>query len=62
MKKKLVFKKWVEVLLGIIVIGLVMIIASECDNILIFITTHIIAVLLLLLISRFFKYCRGYDE
>ena len=55
MKKKLVFKKWVEVLLGIIVIGLVMIIASDCDNILIFVITHTVAVLLLVLLSRFFK-------
>lgn len=43
MKKKLVLKKWVEMLLLGILFIMFLIIASECDNTFIFAISHIIA-------------------
>jgi hypothetical protein len=61
-KKRLVMKGWVEKVLGVIAIALVMIIASECDNEMIFILSHIGAGIMLVLISIIFtKYGRDCD-
>lgn len=62
MKKKLVFRGWVEKVLGVIIILLVMIIASECNNGFVFTLTHIGAGVMLVLISFLFsKYGRDCD-
>ncbi len=50
MKKKLVLRKWVEVVLGIIGWICVLICGSECDDMKLFIISHIGAGLILLLI------------
>lgn len=62
MKKKLVLKSWVEKLLGVIVILAIMVGASECDNLKLFVISHIVAVVIILLIAMIFlKYGRDYD-
>lgn len=52
MKKKLVLKSWVENLLGIVIILSIMVVASECNNGLIFAISHIGAVIIILLVAR----------
>ena len=62
MKKKIIFRGWVEKVLGIIVILAIMIIASECNNNLVFVLSHIGAGLVLIVISfLFLKYGRNCD-
>ena len=51
MKKKLVLRGWVEKVLGVIVILAVMVVASECDNPLVFATSHIVAGIIILLVA-----------
>lgn len=48
--KKLVLKKWVEVVLGIIWIGLIMFIASECIEPVMYLF-HLLAIILFVLVS-----------
>ena len=48
--KKLVLKKWVEVVLGIIWIGLVMFIASECIAPVMYLF-HLVAIILFVFVS-----------
>lgn len=48
--KKLVLKKWVEVVLGLIWIGLVMFIASECVQPVMYLF-HLVAIILFVLVS-----------
>lgn len=50
MKKKLVLRKWVEVVLGIIGWMMFLIVCSECDDMKLFVISHIGAGLILLLI------------
>ena len=52
MKKKLVLKSWVENLLGIVIILSIMVVASECNNGLIFAISHIGAVIIILLVAK----------
>lgn len=54
MKKKLVLRGWVEKLLGVIVILSIMIVASECNNPLVFAISHIVAGVVILLIAMLF--------
>lgn len=62
MKKKLVFRGWVEKVLGVIVILAIMIVASECNNPLAFVISHIVAGAVILLIATLFlKYGRDCD-
>lgn len=62
MKKKLVLRGWVEKLLGVIVILAIMIVASECDNGLMFAISHIVAGVIILLIAMvYLKYGRDCD-
>ena len=62
MKKKLVLRGWVEKLLGVIVILAIMIVASECDNQLLFAVSHIVAGVIILLIAMILlKYGRDSD-
>ena len=42
--KKYRFKKWVNYLLGIIAFLSLMVMGSDCDNLIVFIYTHLIAV------------------
>lgn len=51
MKKRIVLKKWVEVVLGIIGLICIIICMSECDNTLTFFISHIISCGIILLIS-----------
>ena len=51
MKKRLVLKKWVEIVLAIIATIMFMIMGSECDNMLLFVTSHIGAGIIFLLIG-----------
>jgi len=51
MKKKLVLRGWVEKVLGVIVILAVMVVASECDNLLMFAISHIVAGIIILLVA-----------
>lgn len=48
--KKLVLKKWVEVVLGIIWVGLIMFIASECVTPSMYLF-HLLAIILFILVS-----------
>ena len=48
--KKLVLKKWVEVVLGVIWLGLVMFIASECVTPSMYLF-HLVAIILFVLVS-----------
>ena len=62
MKKRLVMRKWVEVVLGIIGWIMFLIICTECDDTLLLATTHIGAGIILLLIEMMFiKYGRDCD-
>ena len=62
MKKKLVLRGWVEKLLGVIVILAIMIVASECNNPLMFAISHIVAGVIILLIAMvYLKYGRDCD-
>lgn len=59
MKKKLVLRGWVEKVLGVIVILAIMIVASECNNPLVFAISHLVAGTIILLIAMvFLKYGR----
>ena len=59
--KKLVLKKWVEVVLGIIWIGLVMFIASECVKPVMYLF-HLVAIILFVLVSAvLIKYGKDYE-
>ena len=59
--KKLVLKKWVEVILGIIWIGLVMFIASECVTPSMYLF-HLVAIILFVLVSAvLIKYGAYYE-
>lgn len=62
MKKRLVMKGWVEKVLGVIVILAIMIVASECNNPLMFAISHIVAGVIILLIAMvYLKYGRDCD-
>ena len=62
MKKKLVLRGWVEKVLGVIVILAIMIVASECNNPLMFAISHIVAGVIILLIAMvYLKYGRDCD-
>lgn len=62
MKKKLVLRGWVEKVLGVIVILAIMIVASECNNPLVFAISHLVAGAIILLIAMIFiKYGRNCD-
>ena len=50
--KKLVLKKWVEVVLGIIWIGLIMFIASEALTPVMYLF-HLVAIILFVLVSKY---------
>lgn len=59
--KKLVLKKWVEVVLGLIWLGLVMFIASECITPIIYLF-HLVAIILFILVSVILiKYGKDYE-
>lgn len=60
MKKKLVMKKWVEVVLLVISFITLLICMSESDNTLIFATSHILGgVVLMLIAMMFMSFGRG---
>lgn len=62
MKKKIVLKKWVEVVLEIILFVCIIIGASECDNTKIFLISHIGAIILLAIVGYILiKYGRDFD-
>jgi len=62
MKKKLVLRGWVEKVLGVIVILAIMIVASECNNPLMFAISHIVAGIVILLIAMIYlRYGRDRD-
>lgn len=62
MKKKLVMKKWVEVVLLMILFGMMFIVMSECENTLMFAISHILGGAVMILISMMFmSYGRGRD-
>lgn len=54
MKKKLVMKRWVEVVLEIIAFICVLICMSECDDTSTFIISHILGGIILVLIGMMF--------
>ena len=59
--KKLVLKKWVEVVLGIIWVGLIMFIASECITPVMYLF-HLVAIILFVLVSAvLIKYGAYYE-
>ena len=59
--KKLVLKKWVEVVLGIIWIGLIMFIASEALTPVMYLF-HLLAIILFVLVSAvLIKYGKDYE-
>lgn len=59
--KKLVLKKWVEVILSIIWLGLVMFIASECVQPVMYLF-HLIAIILFVLVSAILiRYGKDYE-
>ena len=59
--KKLVFKKWVEVVLGIIWACLVMFIASECVQPIMYLF-HLLAIILFVVVSAILiKYGKDYE-
>lgn len=59
--KKLVLKKWVEVVLGIIWIMLVMFIASECVRPVMYLF-HLVAIILFIVVSVvLIKYGKDYE-
>ena len=63
MKKKLVMRKWVEVVLLIMLFVALIIGMSECDNELIFIVSHFIDIIVLGFIGfMFLFYGRESDE
>lgn len=59
--KKLVLKKWVEVVLGLIWLGLVMFIASECVQPVMYLF-HLVAIILFVSVSALLiKYGKDYE-
>ena len=59
--KKLVLKKWIEVVLGLIWIGLIMFIASECVTPSMYLF-HLVAIILFVLVSAILiKYGAYYE-
>lgn len=59
--KKLVLKKWVEVVLGIMWIGLIMFIASEALTPVMYLF-HLVAIILFVLVSAvLIKYGKDYE-
>ena len=59
--KKLILKKWVEVVLSLIWIGLVMFIASECVKPIMYLF-HLVAIILFVLVSAILiKYGKDYE-
>ena len=54
MNNKFVLRKWVEIILIIIGLFMFLIIMSDCENTLIFLVTHFIASVILLLIGFIF--------
>lgn len=63
MKKKIVFRKWLNLLLNIIVFISVIVLLSDCADTGVFLLTHGIALLTLTLsVTLLFKYGRGYRE
>jgi len=62
MKKKIVLKKWVEVVLEIVLFMSILIGASECDNMRIFIISHLGAGLVMIIVGMILvKYGRDFD-
>ena len=51
MKKKLVLKKWVEKVLLVILLIMILIVSSECEDTMLFALTHIIGGVIALLIG-----------
>ena len=59
--KKLVLKKWVEVVLGLIWVGLIMFIASECVTPFMYLF-HLVAIILFVTVSVILiKYGKDYE-
>ena len=59
--KKLILKKWVEVVLSLIWIGLIMFIASECVKPIMYLF-HLVAIILFVLVSAILiKYGKDYE-
>ena len=59
--KKLVLKKWVEVILGLIWVGLVMFIASECVTPIMYLF-HLVEIILFVSVSAILiKYGKDYE-
>lgn len=62
MKKKLVMKKWVEVVLIVIAFVCLLVCASECENTFTFAVSHILGGIIMLLIGfMFMSYGRESD-
>lgn len=63
MKKKIVFRKWLNLLLNIIVFISVIVLLSDCADTGIFLISHGIALITLSIsVTLLFKYGRGYRE
>ena len=61
--KKLVFKKWVEILLQVITIIAVFFLAAECENTIAFVISKLICLAIILInITLLKKYGRLEDE
>lgn len=62
MKKKIVMKKWVEVVLLIIAFICMLICMSECDNTLTFFINHLLGGVILFIIGMLFVYYGRSDD
>lgn len=54
MKKRLVMKKWVEVVLLVILFVMMFIVMSECDNTMVFAISHILGGAIIIVIAMMF--------